>query len=354
MSLAAVRDNMLRTEVLVYTKPQPTERLVVARFVSSFAQILLILLAVFLGAALSRLYVSHSLTGFGVYPVQLVRAAGALFFLACASYCLASLANTALAGLLVALYWLLTLAGREFLYKVCFPAFTQNVLGFSALGLGLLAIGAWFSRPSRRGAAPVALWIRIAAPVACLLGAWAVWTVVRDGHDPQARTQPALEMMGQQTIVMDYRVPGFELPDQNGKLVMLSDYPDKIMVVGLWSPGDDESVELLDKLEALQRQYGSRGVQPVAVCLGEDVGAASSFAHGEGVSYPVVEDWGTHSAAKTSEVSPLADAYDTTLLPKVVITDRRHRTKKVLLGVDVYDERILRSAVEQRLSEEPD
>ena len=42
MSLAAVRDTVLRTDILVYSKPQPTERLVLAKFLGAFLQLLLI------------------------------------------------------------------------------------------------------------------------------------------------------------------------------------------------------------------------------------------------------------------------------------------------------------------------
>src|SRR5437763_15460206 len=45
MSFAAVRDSALRMDVLILSKPQPNERLVLARFMSDYSQMLLALLA---------------------------------------------------------------------------------------------------------------------------------------------------------------------------------------------------------------------------------------------------------------------------------------------------------------------
>src|SRR6266568_8816686 len=41
MSVMAVRDFSLRTDILVFSKPQPTERLILSRFLSAFCQALM-------------------------------------------------------------------------------------------------------------------------------------------------------------------------------------------------------------------------------------------------------------------------------------------------------------------------
>src|SRR5688572_4986249 len=43
MSLLAIRETTLRTDILIFSKPQPNERLALVKFLGGFGQILLIL-----------------------------------------------------------------------------------------------------------------------------------------------------------------------------------------------------------------------------------------------------------------------------------------------------------------------
>ncbi len=166
--------------------------------------------------------------------------------------------------------------------------------------------------------------------------------------------QPGMELLSEQTVTVGMRAPGFLLPGQDGKPVSLSQFPGRIMIVALWNARDSESVFLLARLREIKEKYGSRGAQPVAICLCEDSGAATTFALGESLPYPVVTDWGTHNAAKPFEMSPMATAYDCDNLPKLVVTDRRRRVMKILQGTDAYDGPELENAVKERLAAEPD
>jgi peroxiredoxin len=353
MSLAAVRETALRTDILVSSKPQPTERLALVKFLGAFLQILVVLLALFAGAVLGRLLAGGGLAGADAYVAQYLRAAGVLFFAASASYTLALLTDSAIAGALIALYWILTLSGKAFLGKFYFPAYTQNLGAYVALGLALLCLTLWLYRRSRRGAVPAAVWVRVGALAGLLLTGWLFWRVIRDGHDPQARLNPTLERMAEQDTSVGQKAPGFLLPDQNGRIVGLSDYTGKILVIGVWSPREPDAVLMLDRLEDLRKRFAAQGVQPIALCLSEDTGAAATFARGERLGYPVVSDWGTYNAPLNSDISPLGSAYRVDLLPKVVVTDRRRRVRAMVVGTQTYDGDDLEQLVRQRLAEEP-
>jgi peroxiredoxin len=167
-------------------------------------------------------------------------------------------------------------------------------------------------------------------------------------------TDPALEMMAMQTAPVGELAPGFRLPNTTGGLSSLADYPGRILVIGLWSPEDSESTIILARLEDVWRKYGSRGVQPIAICISQDRSAAAVFARGSGVDFPVVLDWGTHNADKPSNASPMASAYDADTLPHVVVTDRRRLTRRILKGVDAYEGVGLERAIQERLAAQPD
>jgi hypothetical protein len=354
MAIGAVRDTALRTYVLVYTKPQPPERLALARFLGLYGQVLCFLLALFLGAAVGRLASAGNLVGCAAYGIQFFRAAGALFFAAAATFCLALLADSAVAGVLIALYWVVALGGQDYLAKYYYPWYAQNLAAYISFGVGLLCLALWFTRRRQRGAMPAALTVRLGAPCALGVGAALLWMVIQRGHDPMAVQNPALDRMSMQNIVVGELTPGLLLPDQNGKPMSLSRYKGCILLVALWSPSDPDSALLLARLEAIRRKYGVRGVQPVAICLSEDASAAKTFAVGDQVGFPVVHDWGTAHGSRLTESSPLAIAYQATHLPRVVITDRRHRVRVMLDGLDSYDGPHIDDLINQRLTEEPD
>ena len=354
MALTAVRDSTLRTDVLVYSKPQPTERLVLARFLGAYGQIVLFLVALLLGAFFSRWFSAGNITGFAAYGLQFLRAAGVLFFAASASHCLALLTESPVAGGVVGLYWIVVMSGRAFLAKGFFPWYTQNLAAYVFLGLFLLGVTLLLYRRQRRGLVPAPLWARLFTPITLLLSVGLLWLTLRYGHDPMVFTNDGLDRMSYQNVVINQRVPGFLLPDQYGRQTALSDFPDKVLVIGLWSPKETESALLLSRLEDIYQKFGAQGVLPVTICLSEDSGAATTFAIGENLSFPAVADWGTHNAATLAESSPLATAYQTDVLPRIVITDRRRRARQFMDGVLAYDVAEIERQLRQRLEEEPE
>jgi peroxiredoxin len=353
-ALGAMRDAALRTEVLILTKPQPPERLGVARFIGLYGQVLVLLVALFLGAILGRLFVAGNLIGFIAYGIQYLRAAGVLFFVASASYSLALLGNSPIAGALIGLYWIVAMAGKQFLSKIYFPWYGQNLPGYVFLGLALLGFTLWFHRRALRGPVPVSLVIRLGTPLALGVSIWFLGTTFRNGHDSMALKNPDLERIGVQTIREGDLAPGFLYADQYGKPTRLSLFPGKILLLTLFSPRDPDSAQLLARLEAVHKEFGAQGVLPIAICISEDASAASTFAHGEGLSYPLIYDWGTYNGSQQEETSPMALAYRADRLPRLVVTDRRHRVMRVLDGLDTYEGAAFNDTIQKRLREEPE
>jgi peroxiredoxin len=352
MSLAAVRESTLRTNILVFSKPQPSELLALSKFVGAYLQLLAILLAMFAGSIVSRVF-NGGLLGFDAYLLQYGRAAAVLFFAACASYLPALLFDSALAGATVGLYWLFTLTGKPYLGKFYFPTYSQNLAAYIALGATLLFATLYFYRRAQRGGARPALWVRAGIPILLLVTGWQFWRVIVEGHDPEARLSPAMERMADQDTALGRRAAGFYLPDQAGKLTGLSDYDGKILVIALWSPRDPDSVLLLDRLNEIQSEFAGSGVQAIAVTICEDTGATTTFAIGEDLHYPVVTDWGSYNAPRGSELSPIATAYRASSLPQVAVTDRRRTVRTILSGIEAYDGDGLRRVVKERLDDEP-
>ena len=178
MSLAAIRETTLRTDILVFSKPQPGELLALSKFLGAYFQVLSMLLAMYCGSVLSRAF-NGGLAGMEAYLPQFGRAAIVLLFTSTASYMLALLFDNALAGSTIGLYWLLIAAGKAFLGKYYFPEYSQNLGAYLALSLALLLTTLYLYRRARRGTALPALWVRAGAPLFVLIAAWQFWTVSR-------------------------------------------------------------------------------------------------------------------------------------------------------------------------------
>ena len=350
----ALRDTASRADVIILTKPQPLERLALARYAGLLGQILIVAACLFVGASIGRLGTGGSPAGLGAFVLQYGRAAAVLFFATASSFGLALLGSSPIAGGLVGLILVAAMGGKAFLPKAAIPWYSQNLLGFAAAGAFLLFVSLWFSRKTLRGDRAAAVLVRMAVPVALCAAVLSFTHVLRTGHDPMVHEDQGLVRMSQQTVNLGGRTPGFLLPDGNNRGVTLSERTGKIVVLALFSPADADSGLLLSQLERVRKEFGSKGVEPVAICLSEDAGAPATFAAGETLGFPVVHDWGTHNAPQATERSPMAQAYLADRLPKVVITDRRHRVRVQLDGNQAYSSKNLDEFVGKRLEEEPE
>ena len=353
VSISAVRESLMRTDRIVFSKPQPVERLVLAKFLGAYGQVLALLLAMFAGGILSHLFAGGGVLGSEVYIVQYLRAACVLFFASSVSFCLALLSDSAIVGVLTGLFWILTLTGKTFLGKIYFPAYSQNQSAYFAFGAAALFASCLLFQRSRRGSAKPPIWLQWCVPICLFFSFWQFYAIQRDGHDIGSRQSPMLELTAQQDTEVGNAASGMLLPDQNNRLVGLSDYPGKILVIALWSPLDADSAVLLERLNSVQEQYASRGVQAIAIAISPDNGAAKTFARGGGLNFPVLTDWGTYNTPRGTDLSPISAAYQATSLPRLVVTDRRRRAKALLSPSQSLENRELDAILADLLKAEP-
>jgi cytochrome c biogenesis protein CcmG/thiol:disulfide interchange protein DsbE len=105
--------------------------------------------------------------------------------------------------------------------------------------------------------------------------------------------------------------PTLALASLHGKAIYLNFF-------ATWCPPCNAEAPALD---ALQRQYGVRGLQVVGVDVLENARKASLFRDEHHLSYPVVIDAGT-----------LRDQYDVNGLPVHVFIDRGGVVRKIVVG----------------------
>ncbi len=322
-SLAACRDVLTRADSLILSKPSSGEAIVLGRFLGNYGVVLLLLIGELIAGAAAQTLVAKTPFAPMAYGHAFMRSLTPLFFLGAAAYSLSLLFNTPVTGLLVITYWTYVLTGKTYLRSIYNCALTQNAAIYILFGCGVLALAAMLYHPKRRGAQPFPTSWGAAAAVLFAIGA--IWGVhkVRTTQDFPFQFVPLTEAMRGQHVSLRQRAPGFWLPDQWGRTTRLEEYHGKILVIGLWSPDEPASADLLNALASVRQKYPKDKVVPIAIGISDDHAAPRHVALDGGYDFPAVTDIGARVTQPYDQGSPLASAYDANNLPMLVITDRR-------------------------------
>ncbi|MCS6859125.1 MAG: peroxiredoxin family protein [Abditibacteriales bacterium] len=329
-SLAACRDVLTRTDALILSKPSSGEVIVLGRFLGNYGVVLLLLLGELLAGAVAQTLIAKTPFAPMAYGHAFLRSLTPLFFLGATAYSLSLLFNTPVTGLLVLTYWTYVLTGKTYLRSIYNCALTQNAAVYILLGGAVLALAVILYHPKRRGAQPFPT--RWGAAAMALFALGAVWGVhkVRTTQDFPFQFIPFIEAMRGQHVSPGQRAPGFWLPDQWGRTRRLEEYHGKILLIGLWSPDEPASADLLNALAALGQKYPRDKVVPIAIGISDDHAAPRHIARDSGYDFPVVTDIGARVTQPYDQGSPLASAYDANNLPLLVIADRRRVVVEIL------------------------
>ncbi len=353
LSMLATRETSARTRAVIFTKPQLSENLCAIKFVGGFLQMMVVLLASFVGSMLFRVVAGTPVSTLVAYLPQFERAAVVILFTSALSYTMALLSDSVVAGCITGLYLVLTMAGKAYLAKYFNPAAIQNAGIYIGLSITLILLAMRIYNRRRRGNDRISPWISSMTVVAISFTIWQFANSIITGHDSHTHLNPQLSLMQSQDTDIGLRAAGYTLPDQNGFNANLSRYSGNIMVIALWSPDDPDSAELLQHLKALQISNADKGVQVLSICLSDDNSAAATFAVGEQLNFPVVTDWGTTAVQEKMSMSPMASAYRVSSLPAVAVTDRRRRVTDIVRGTSTYDGKTLDDDVARQISYEP-
>ncbi len=128
----------------------------------------------------------------------------------------------------------------------------------------------------------------------------------------------------------EYQGPDFELDDQSGETIRLSDNEGRIVVLNLWATWCPPCRDEVPALIRLQNEYGGEGVQVIGVSLDENGArqAVGAFAESFGVNYPMPVDDGSVQ----EKYGPLS------VIPTTYILDRRRNIRFYAPGYMVFEQ----------------
>lgn len=106
------------------------------------------------------------------------------------------------------------------------------------------------------------------------------------GRDPSVIASP----------LVGRAAPNFTLPQLDGPPVTLSRLRGQVVVINFWASWCAECQVEQAALDQTWRQFQDSGVVVIGVNFEDSTGAARSYVHTQGVTYPVVEDAGSQTA----------------------------------------------------------
>ncbi len=82
--------------------------------------------------------------------------------------------------------------------------------------------------------------------------------------------------------------PDFALPDSQGKLIRLSDYRGKVVLVDFWGTWCGGCKEEIPWYIDFQKKYGKKGFTAIGIAMDSGFGVVKPFMAAHGMNYPVV------------------------------------------------------------------
>ena len=115
----------------------------------------------------------------------------------------------------------------------------------------------------------------------------------------------------------------FKLQDLNGKIVKLSDFKGKAVLIDFWATWCPPCREAIPGIEKLHKNYGGKGLVVLSISLDEgDWDSVKSFATEHGITYLVLK--GTEDVASQFQVRTI---------PMLVIINKEGKIVKRYLGM---------------------
>ena len=95
--------------------------------------------------------------------------------------------------------------------------------------------------------------------------------VVKFHEDVSAYKQElAIKQLAAQRLAAGNKAPDFSLPDMSGKLVSLSDFQDKTVLLSFWASWEKGTPNNLEMLKIMYDDYKEKGVEFIAVSMDKD------------------------------------------------------------------------------------
>ena len=178
---------------------------------------------------------------------------------------------------------------------------------------------------------------KLIVPIAAILlgfGTLAFYQITRSSRMPSADSSVAATQasMGVTTENQAHPAPAFAMKDVDGKIVHLSDFRGKIVVLNFWATWCPPCRKEIPDFMELQKQYGA-GVQFIGVALDEEgLAAVKPYLAAHPISYPTLVPEKI-SSPDNADSKAIASYGDMTSIPVTFVIDRKGMVRTSYVGM---------------------
>jgi len=127
----------------------------------------------------------------------------------------------------------------------------------------------------------------------------------------------------------EVKAPQFALKDLNGRIVRLSDYQGKVVLINFWATWCPPCRAEMPDLVKLQREHGKDGLQIIGITYPPERSArVRRFARGLKVNYPII--------LGTREIKARFSSDET--LPLTIVINRDGKVIEIISGILLREE----------------
>jgi len=122
--------------------------------------------------------------------------------------------------------------------------------------------------------------------------------------------------------------PEISVLDLNDRTVKLSDFRGKVVVLRFWTSGCKSCVTEMPVLDGLYKKYKDKGMEILAINMGDSKKSVEKFVADMKISYPALLD----------PISIAAQKYGVKAAPTTFFIDRKGMAKRVFYGMITNEE----------------
>ena len=163
------------------------------------------------------------------------------------------------------------------------------------------------------------------------------------GGAPPTNDEEEAERTEAEQARLPYPAPDFTLPDLAAKKVKLSDFHGKVVLLDFWATWCGPCRAALPHIQALHNELAEKGLQILAIAIGEDAETVLEFVERNKMSLKVLLD--------TQDIS--STLYKVSAIPKTFLIDRQGKVVQIYTGFGPGREAELREQIESLLAATP-
>ncbi len=135
------------------------------------------------------------------------------------------------------------------------------------------------------------------------------------------------------------KAPGFSLPDLTGKVINVTAFGDKVLLINFWATWCAPCRQEMPALDRLQRQFAGQGLAVIGISIDSDGSLLKKFIEDAKIQFPILHD--------PSLKCP--DEYKVSAYPTTFLVDSKGVIQKYWIGPQEWESKEFKKILQSYL-----